>query len=148
MFSRFLRFSMDILISRPNINRSEVDFDPYVDESGKKYISYGLGTIKNISSGSMEILVKERNKNGKFKSLEDFISRVSKNPLTKGSLEPLIKVGAFDDIETREKLLPSLDKIVQEISKRNQLESSGQANMFDLLGDEVKVPINLDLIEF
>ena len=118
-----------------------------MDESGKKYISYGLGTIKNISSSSMEVLVNERNKNGKFKSLEDFISRVSKNPLTKGSLEPLIKVGAFDDIETREKLLPSLDKIVQEISKRNQLESSGQANMFDLLGDEVKVPINLDLLE-
>ena len=139
--------SMDILISRPNINRSEVDFDPYEDESGKKYISYGLGTIKNISSSSMEILVNERNENGKFKSLEDFISRVSKNPLTKGSLEPLIKVGAFDDIETREKLLPSLDKIVQEISKRNQLESSGQANMFDLLGDEVKVPMNLDLLE-
>ena len=139
--------SMDINISRPNINRSEVDFDPYLDESGKKYISYGLGTIKNISSSSMEVLVNERNKNGKFKSLEDFISRVSKNPLTKGSLEPLIKVGAFDDIETREKLLPSLDKIVQEISKRNQLESSGQANMFDLLGDEVKVPINLDLLE-
>ena len=77
--------SMDINISRPNINRSEVDFDPYLDESGKKYISYGLGTIKNISSSSMEVLVNERNKNGKFKSLEDFISRVSKNPLTKGS---------------------------------------------------------------
>ena len=139
--------SMDIFITRPNINKSEVDFDPYFDESGKKYISYGLGTIKNISSNSMKILVDERNKNGVYKSLEDFISRISKNPITKGSLEPLIKVGAFDDIESREKLLPSLDKIVQEISKRNQLESSGQSNMFDLLGDEVKVPINLDLIE-
>ena len=139
--------SMDIFITRPNINKSEVDFDPYLDESGKKYISYGLGTIKNISSNSMKILVDERNKNGVYKSLEDFISRISKNPITKGSLEPLIKVGAFDDIESREKLLPSLDKIVQEISKRNQLESSGQSNMFDLLGDEVKVPINLDLIE-
>ncbi|MEC8713407.1 MAG: DNA polymerase III subunit alpha, partial [Chloroflexota bacterium] len=139
--------SMDIFITRPNINRSEVDFDPYLDESGKKYISYGLGTIKNISSNSMKILVDERIKNGEYKSLEDFISRISKNPITKGSLEPLIKVGAFDDIESREKLLPSLDKIVQEISKRNQLESSGQSNMFDLLGDEVKVPINLDLIE-
>ena len=139
--------SMDIFITRPNINKSEVDFDPYLDESGKKYISYGLGTIKNISSNSMKILVDERIKNGEYKSLEDFISRISKNPITKGSLEPLIKVGAFDDIESREKLLPSLDKIVQEISKRNQLESSGQSNMFDLLGDEVKVPINLDLIE-
>lgn len=139
--------SMDIFITRPNINKSEVDFDPYIDESGKKYISYGLGTIKNISSNSMKILVDERIKNGEYKSLEDFISRTSKNPITKGSLEPLIKVGAFDDIESREKLLPSLDKIVQEISKRNQLESSGQSNMFDLLGDEVKVPINLDLIE-
>ena len=139
--------SMDIFITRPNINKSEVDFDPYFDESGKKYISYGLGTIKNISSNSMKILVDERNKNGVYKSLEDFISRISKNPITKGSLEPLIKVGAFDDIESREKLLPSLDKIVQEISKRNQLESSGQSNMLDLLGDEVKVPINLDLIE-
>ena len=139
--------SMDISITRPNINKSEVDFDPYLDESGKKYISYGLGTIKNISSNSMKILVDERIKNGEYKSLEDFISRISKNPITKGSLEPLIKVGAFDDIESREKLLPSLDKIVQEISKRNQLESSGQSNMFDLLGDEVKVPINLDLIE-
>ena len=139
--------SMDIFITRPNINKSEVDFDPYLDESGKKYISYGLGTIKNISSNSMKILVDERIKNGEYKNLEDFISRISKNPITKGSLEPLIKVGAFDDIESREKLLPSLDKIVQEISKRNQLESSGQSNMFDLLGDEVKVPINLDLIE-
>jgi len=161
--------SMNIAVSRPNINMSEIDFNPYIpsikDQSiqtdkekiseidtyknyeGNKPISYRLGTIKSISSNAILPIVEERKKNGKFKNIEDFITRMSKNPISKSSLEALIKVGAFDDIEKREILLPSVEKIAMEMSRRNQLEASGQANMFDLFGDEVKVPLNLNLIE-
>ncbi|MEC7920849.1 MAG: DNA polymerase III subunit alpha [Chloroflexota bacterium] len=158
--------SMNIAVSGPNINMSEIDFEPYIyrdvedreedtiidietykNFEGNKSISYGLGTIKNISSNAITPLVEERKNNGKFKSIEDFITRMSKNPIAKGSLEPLIKVGAFDEIEKREILLPSIEKIATEMSRRNELENSGQANMFDLFGDEVKVPLNLNLIE-
>ena len=164
--------SMNIAVSGPNINMSEIDFDPYVpvikDQAtqegkekidtiseinsylnfkGNKPISYGLGTIKSISSNAIQPIIDERKKNGKFNHIEDFITRMSKNPISKGSLETLIKVGAFDDIEKREILLPSVEKIATEMSRRNQLEASGQANMFDLFGDEVKIPLNLNLIE-
>ena len=119
--------------------------DSYINDAQKKCISYGLGTIKNISSNGMRSLVEERKKNSEFKSIEDFISRMSKSPLSKGALEPLIKVGAFDEIDKRERLLPSVEKIAQELTRRHKLEISGQANMFDLFGDEVKVPLNLQL---
>ena len=137
--------TMDITVTQPSINKSDIDFDPYINDDQKKCISYGLGTIKNISSNGIKSLVEERKKNNEFKSIEDFISRMSKSPLSKGALEPLIKVGAFDEIDKRERLLPSVEKIAQELTRRHQLEVSGQANMFDLFGDEVKVPLNLQL---
>jgi len=137
--------TMNITVTQPSINKSDIDFDPYIDDDQKKFISYGLGTIKNISSIGMKSLVEERKKNKEFKSIEDFISRMSKSPLSKGALEPLIKVGAFDEIDKRERLLPSVEKIAQELTRRHKLEISGQANMFDLFGDEVKVPLNLQL---
>jgi DNA polymerase-3 subunit alpha len=137
--------TMGITVTQPSINKSDIDFDPYINDDQKKCISYGLGTIKNISSNGMKSLVEERKKNNEFKSIEDFISRMSKSPLSKGALEPLIKVGAFDEIDKRERLLPSVEKIAQELTRRHKLEVSGQANMFDLFGDEVKVPLNLQL---
>lgn len=138
---------MGITVNSPNVNSSDINFDPYKDEDGKKYINFGLGSIKNIGTNSVLSLVEERKKNGPFKSIEDLIKRLSKTSLAKGVIETLIKVGAFDDFNKRETLLLSAEKIAQEISKINRLESSGQSNMFDLFGEEVSVPLNLNFIE-
>ena len=53
-------------------------------------------------------MVEERNKNGKFKNIIDFMNRVSKDVLNKRQLEKLIQAGAFDSIEFNRSKLFSL----------------------------------------
>ena len=59
-------------------------------------------------------MVDERNKNGKFKSIIDFMNRVSKDVINKRQLEKLIQAGAFDSIEAnRSKLFNNVPKFVE-----------------------------------
>ena len=59
-------------------------------------------------------MVDERNKNGKFKSIIDFMNRVSKEVINKRQLEKLIQAGAFDSIEAnRSKLFNNVPKFVE-----------------------------------
>ena len=56
-------------------------------------------------------MVKEREKNGKFKNIIDFMKRVKKDVINKRQLEKLIQAGAFDSIESdRSKLFNNVTK--------------------------------------
>lgn len=77
----------DVEIKIPDVNESLEDFRPYGDNA----ILYGLSGIKGVKGAAKDI-VEERNKNGKYKDLADFIWRV--NP-DKGVMEALAGTGAF-----------------------------------------------------
>lgn len=76
----------------PDVNYSDV----YFKKENEKSIRYGLVGIKNVGLSAAEFIVKLREKTGKFKSFEDFISRTETREVNKRVLEALILSGAMD----------------------------------------------------
>ncbi|MCK5466799.1 hypothetical protein KAI56_04885, partial [Candidatus Parcubacteria bacterium] len=74
--------------------------------------------------------VEERKANGKFAGIEDFVLRVESRDLNKKSMEGMIKAGAFDSIEERNKLLSNLERILIFAKERQQAKNNGQVSLF------------------
>ncbi len=118
---------MNIEIVKPSINKCFSDFKAI---DGK--IFYGLGAIKNVGFEAVTNIVLEREKNGKFKSLVDFINRVNSKDVNKLQLEGLVNAGAFDEFDKdRNKILISIPKIIQNIKNVNDEKDNNQSNLFD-----------------
>jgi DNA polymerase-3 subunit alpha len=91
---------LNINVQRPCINECFSEFIPQ-----KKTLYYALGAIKSVGLEAISQIVKEREKNGKFKSMSDFINRVKPKNINKLQLEGLVKGGAFDSIFANRKVL-------------------------------------------
>lgn len=113
---------MGINVLPPDINESFTDFTVVGEE-----IRFGLSTIKNFGEGIAEEIITERESNGKFESLEDFISRINSRAFNKKSLEALIKAGALDNLENRGDMLHNLEDMIaynKEVNKNNANQDS------------------------
>ncbi len=122
---------MGIEVLPPDINESFVYFSVVPE---KKQIRFGLAAIKNVGMGITEVVVEERKKNGNFKSLNDFVSRIKSKDLNKKSLENLTKAGVFDKITERNKILANIDRILERVREKNKDEMNGQKNLFESFG--------------
>ena len=117
---------LDIEIIKPSINKCFSDFKAI---KGKLY--YGLGAIKNVGYEAISNIVEERENNGKFKSLIDFMNRVNAKDVNKLQLEGLVKSGVFDEFDQdRSKILNSIPKIIQKIKNINDDKENHQSNLF------------------
>ena len=124
---------LKVEVVRPDINECFADF-----KSIRKRILYGLGAIKNVGSEAIANLIEEREKNGKFKSLMDFLRRVNPKDINKLQLEGLVKSGAFDKIEKNRKgIFNSIPKMIQLNKLFYDEKISKQSNLFDIK-DETK----------
>ncbi len=104
---------LNIKFLKPDINYSNPLFSIETDGSLKS-IRFGLGAIKGVGLKSISSMVEERNKNGKFKNIIDFMNRVSREVINKRQLEKLIQAGAFDSLEAnRSKLFNNVTKFVE-----------------------------------
>jgi DNA polymerase III subunit alpha len=118
---------LKIEVIRPSINNCFAEFKA---ETNK--IFYGLGAIKSVGFDAILNIVNEREKNGKFKSLTDFINRVNPKDVNKLQLEGLVKAGAFDEINSnRKKIVESIPKIISTIKSKYDEKVSNQSNLFD-----------------
>ena len=118
---------LKVEIIRPSINKCFAEFKSI---DGKIY--YGLGAIKNVGFEAVGNIIKEREKNGKYKSFNDFINRVNDKDVNKLQLEGLTKAGAFDEFtKDRHKIFKSIPKILQQIKKANDEKDSKQNSLFD-----------------
>jgi len=118
---------LKVEIVRPSINKCFADF-----KADTNKIFYGLGAIKSVGFEAISNIVKEREKNGKFKSFTDFINRTNPKDVNKLQLEGLVKAGAFDEIDlNRKKLFESIPKIISTIKSRYEEKTSNQNNLFD-----------------
>ncbi|MDC0366485.1 DNA polymerase III subunit alpha [Pelagibacteraceae bacterium] len=123
---------LKIQIIRPCINEC---FGEFKAETNKIY--YGLGAIKNVGFEAISNIVKEREKNGKFKSLVDFVNRIDSKDVNKLQLEGLVKAGVFDIFNSdRNQILKSIPKIIQQIKNINEDKLSNQTNLFNENSDE------------
>jgi DNA polymerase-3 subunit alpha len=118
------RLGMKVLA--PDINKSFADFRV---EDGN--IRYALAAIKNVGEKAITKIVKEREENGEFKSLDDFINRVDPKNLNKRILEALIKAGVLDQIEPdRAKLAHNIELIISQIAQLAHDKETNQTNLF------------------
>ena len=124
---------LKVNVIRPCINKCFVEF-----KAEKNTIFYGLGAIKAVGFEAISNIIKERENNGFFKSIVDFIKRVDPKDVNKLQLEGLIKAGAFDSIDAnRKKLFSSTPKIIQVIKNYHDDKKSKQSNLFE--GDEENI---------
>jgi DNA polymerase III subunit alpha len=121
--------SMGVPVLAPEINASFWDFS-IEDVDGKPNIRFGLGAIKNAGQAAVELIIQEREANGKFADLNDFARRVDLRAVGKRALECLIKVGSMDCFGNRAALLASLDRLVAISSNHFRAAEAGQMSLF------------------
>jgi len=123
---------MGIEVMPPDINESFADFSVV---PGTQTIRFGLTTIKNFGAGISEAIIEERKSNGKFASIQDFLTRIKNRNLNKKSLEALIMVGAFDSLGERGHLLGNVDLMLAFNREQVATAESAQDSLFGLGGD-------------
>ena len=117
---------LNVKLIRPNINTCFTDF-----KAGTGKIYYGLSAIKNVGRSAIENLINEREKNGPFKSLSNFVQRANSRDINKLQLEGLVKAGAFDDLEkSRSRLFNAIPYIIQYNKAINEDKDNKQSNLF------------------
>ena len=124
---------MGIKILPPDVNWGMYGFS--VDNGA---IRYGLSAIKSVGRPVIESLVREREENGQYRSLKDFMERNSPQ-MNKRAVENFIKAGALDclDGNRRQKMLV-YQKISDSISQDKKNSLAGQMSLFDLVSEEDK----------
>ncbi len=128
-----------IAVLPPDVNASSKDFT-VVD--GK--IRFGLGAVKSVGEGAVEMVLRSRNEKGGFSSLHDFCRRVDTQKVNRRVIEQLIKCGAFDSIHPhRASVFAALDDAVEKAQVVQRDRQSGQMNMFDILGAGKKSAVSV-----
>ena len=124
---------MNIKILPPDVNRGAYGFS--VDNGA---IRYGLSAIKSVGRPVINALVEEREVKGEYRSLKDFIERLT-GTVNKRAIENFIKAGALDCLEgnRRQKMLV-YSQIVDSIAQEKKNSFAGQMSLFDLVSDEEK----------
>ena len=132
---------MGIKILPPDINTGEGNFSV----SGNN-ILYGLSAIKSVGRPVIEAIVAEREKNGPFKHLKDFIERLTGKEVNKRTIESFIKAGALDSLGgTRKQFMMIYIKIVDQVAQEKKYSMTGQMTLFDMVSEEQKSEFDIPL---
>lgn len=118
---------MNVRVLPPDINRSSADFAVHGEE-----ILFGLYAIKGLGEGAVQKILEEREKNGPFRSLADFCSRLGHKVCNRKAMESLIKSGAFDGFGERHQLMESLEEAMTWAQGAAALAQSGMDALFGM----------------
>ena len=139
-------------VAAPSVNDSDMDFT--VDSQGR--IRFGLQAISGMGEAASTVIIAEREKNGPYKDIFDFLKRVDMHAINKKNMEVLIKAGAFDGVGTLHRaqyfykendleFTPTyLDLLVRWAVRRQDNANSAQMSIFDMsneLAEEDHPPI-------
>jgi DNA polymerase-3 subunit alpha len=135
---------MNIKVLGPNINESYSGFT--VNSKGE--IRFGLAGIKGVGEAAVQAIIEERNENGPFTDVFDFVKRVNLRTVNKKTLESLTMVGAFDGLKNAHRAqffymedendTPFIEKILKFGAKFQENKNSNQISLF---GDMEEVAI-------
>ncbi len=137
---------MGIEVVVPDINRAESDFRPLPNmeiaagvapvysapgRESPGMIVFGLSAVRNVGSGLVELIIKERSARGPFADFYDFVERVDLPVLNKRTIESLIKAGAFDSLgHPRQGLLLVHESIIDHAAARRREHDMGVMSLF------------------
>jgi DNA polymerase-3 subunit alpha len=117
---------LEIKVYLPCVNECFAEFVPQENS-----LFYALGAIKNVGFEAISQVIQEREKNGKFKSISDFINRVDPKNINKLQLEGLVKAGAFDSIFKNRKVLhDNVPNIIQNSKTIHENRINNQSSLF------------------
>lgn len=119
---------LGIKVLSPDINQSDKNFT--VTQEG---IRFGLSAIKNVGSAAIDSIIQAREKDGRFKSLQEFCQRVESRAANKKVIESLIKAGAFDSFGAgRAYPLGILEKVLSKVATEQRERQNGQEALFQM----------------
>ncbi|RMH22580.1 MAG: DNA polymerase III subunit alpha [Gammaproteobacteria bacterium] len=118
------RMTLEILA--PDINTSQYHFSV---SNGK--IRYGLGAIKGVGQGVVDLLIAEREQHGRYQDLMDVCLRVDTSRLNRRTLESLIRAGALDSLgHARSVMMAGLEKVMKLGQQTTRNRHAGQEDLF------------------
>jgi len=121
----------NIEVLPPDINESVQDFSVHEDR-----IRFGLAAVKNVGEAALSLIIKEREDNGRFRSLVDFCNRVHSASVNNRVIESLIKSGSFDSLGSkRSQLLAILPKAMDQAKAHQRDQQSGQMSLFSVAAE-------------
>ena len=135
---------LKVNVLEPDINESELNFT--VNSHGD--IRFGLGGIKGVGEGAAEAIINEREKNGKYTGIYDFLERVNLQSCNRKTIEWLAAAGAFECFQDiyREQILGEyvngdsvLDALMQYGNRFQQDRESTQHSLFGDLAEAVEI---------
>ncbi|EAK1781348.1 DNA polymerase III subunit alpha [Campylobacter upsaliensis] len=142
---------MNIKLLPPRINKAISEFSAIKQEDGTEAIVYGLGAIKSVGRPAIENILELRSKNGDFKDLHDFLSKIDTAKINRRTLEGFIKAGSFDDFGfTRKCLFNNLDTLAESARKMAEVRKNSASSLFgaEELNADTKINIMVDNSEF
>ena len=142
--------SMGFEILPPDVNASQPEFS-VEEKDGKEYIRFALEAIKNAGEEGCVSIVKEREKDGPYKSLTDLCNRIDIFQANKKTIESLIKAGAMDSLmpdkdpkEARAALLASMEDAVD---MAHMVAKEKQNHTASLFGDDLSTVMSVKKTE-
>jgi len=114
----------------------------------KKAIHYALTAIKGVGHPAIAAIVKERSLRGKFKDINDFLSRMQgkDTDVNKRAIENFIKAGAFDCFPgTRKQLMTVYAQIMDRLHNAGRNSMAGQMTLFDIVSEDDKKQYEIPL---
>ncbi|WP_024735020.1 DNA polymerase III subunit alpha [Enterocloster asparagiformis] len=134
-FSEYIltcRQIMGIPILPPDINEGESGFSV----SGNA-IRYGLSAIKSVGKSVVDTIIADREAGGPFRSMEDFVGRMTHKEVNKRTLENFIKSGALDTLPgTRKQKIAVMPVLLESKARERKSVIEGQLSLFDIAGEE------------
>ncbi len=137
-----------IRVLPPDVNVSNKDFTPVYEETvvkGRKAkpkvegtIRFGLAAVRGVGEKAVETIAALRAEKGDFTNLYEFCERIDLRSVTRGTIEALVKCGAFNSLNAkRSQLLQILDRAVEMGQQAQNDRRNGQLNMFGGGGSSV-----------
>ena len=132
---------MGLAVLGPDINESITKFN--VNENYE--IRFGMGAVKGVGQAAVNSIISEREENGPFKDIYDFVKRVELRTVNKKTIENLVLAGGFDSFEFHrgryffiENATTNLEKLIKYGGNYQEQKNSSQTSLFgDFGGDSV-----------
>ena len=119
---------MGVKVSTPDINLSSSDFTVNDNE-----ILFGLSAVRNVGDITADKIVLERESNGDFESIEDFLSRIDSRSLNKRGVEALIQGGGLDKFGlTRKGMFDSAIELIENAKELKANKENNQGSLFEI----------------
>ncbi len=132
---------MGLEVLPPDVNRSGWDFTIEDQQDGLAAIRFGMGAVKNVGRGPVDLIIKAR-QGRDFPDLDSFARAVDLRAVGKRALESLVRVGALRSFGTRAAMLDAIDLIIATSASHFRAAEVGQMSMFDAgTGLEAKIEL-------